>query len=52
MYRLVEIACDRACTHIAWTADRRNLSGMQFYQKLGATVVQTQGNCCFWQWHL
>jgi len=40
MGRLGEIATATDCTHIAWLASASNAVGMNFYRKLGATVVQ------------
>jgi GNAT superfamily N-acetyltransferase len=30
------------CTHIAWTADAKNPSGVPFYTKIGATLISQQ----------
>ena len=32
------------CTHIAWTADAKNPSGVPFYTKIGATLISQQGS--------
>jgi GNAT superfamily N-acetyltransferase len=37
-------------THIGWTADARNVRGLSFYQRLGATIVEKQDNRCILQW--
>jgi GNAT superfamily N-acetyltransferase len=37
-------------THIGWTADVRNVRGLSFYQRLGATIGEQHGNRCFLQW--
>ena len=32
------------CTHLAWTADDRNPSGIPFYTKIGATLISQVGS--------
>jgi hypothetical protein len=39
MGRLAELASATDCTHIAWVASASNAVGMNFYRRLGATVV-------------
>ncbi|MEB3279716.1 MAG: GNAT family N-acetyltransferase [Lyngbya sp.] len=36
MNYLAKIAVEYDCTHLAWTADARNLRGLNFYHRLGA----------------
>src|SRR5215472_13765818 len=43
MGRLAELAVAADCTHIAWVASASNTVGMNFYQRLGATVVHQSG---------
>lgn len=31
------------CTHIGWTADAKNPSGIPFYTKIGATLISQEG---------
>jgi GNAT superfamily N-acetyltransferase len=50
MARLAQIAADTDCTHLAWTADARNIRGLRFYHRLGAEIIEQQGNRCFWRW--
>jgi GNAT superfamily N-acetyltransferase len=50
MSDLAQVARDNNCTHIAWNADARNLRGISFYRRLGATVVKQDGNRCFLKW--
>ena len=50
MRELAQTARDNQCTHIAWTADARNTRGLKFYDRLGATITEQQGNVCFLQW--
>lgn len=50
MHVLAQIALEHQCTHIAWTADARNTRGLTFYQRLGATITEQQGNVCFLTW--
>jgi len=40
MRRLPELATVADCTHIAWVASASNSIGMDFYRRLGASVVQ------------
>jgi GNAT superfamily N-acetyltransferase len=42
--RLGEIATAADCTHIAWVASASNALGMNFYRRLGATVVHQDGD--------
>jgi hypothetical protein len=44
MRRLAELAAAVDCTHIAWVASASNAVGMDFYRKLGATVVHQAGD--------
>ena len=39
MHRLAELAVAADCTHIAWIASASNQIGMNFYSKIGATIV-------------
>ena len=50
MQHLVQIARDRNCTHLAWTADARNQRGLAFYARLGAQIIHRQDYRCFLQW--
>jgi GNAT superfamily N-acetyltransferase len=50
MNHLVQIAQEHHCTHLAWNADARNDRGLQFYQRLGATVIEQTGNRCLLVW--
>ncbi|ABW29265.1 GNAT family N-acetyltransferase [Acaryochloris marina] len=50
MQQLANIASSQNCTHIAWTADARNQRGLQFYHRLGAGIIQQEGQRCYWQW--
>ncbi|TXT39020.1 MAG: N-acetyltransferase GCN5 [Planctomycetota bacterium] len=43
MTRLAELATAADCTHIAWVASASNTVGMDFYRRLGATVVHQAG---------
>jgi GNAT superfamily N-acetyltransferase len=52
MNYLVQIAQENHCTHLAWNADARNDRGLQFYQRLGATLVEQTGNRCLLTWSL
>ena len=40
MRRLAELATGADCTHIAWVASASNSIGMDFYRRLGASVVR------------
>lgn len=44
MGRLAELAAAADCTHIAWVASASNTVGMDFYRRLGATVVHQAGD--------
>lgn len=50
MARLVQIAGENDCTHIAWNADARNTRGLSFYHRLGAEITEQHGNRCFLKW--
>ena len=52
MTRLVAIAKENNCTHIAWTADKRNSRGLNFYHQLGAKITKHENNRCFFTWTL
>lgn len=47
MTRLVEISQENYCTHLAWTADKRNTRGLNFYHRLGAKISKQENNRCF-----
>jgi GNAT superfamily N-acetyltransferase len=49
MGRLAAIAGEVDCTHLAWTADERNVAGMSFYRKLGAAIVDQRGPSVTWR---
>ena len=44
MGRLAEVAAAADCTHIAWLASATNAIGMDFYRRLGATLVHQDGD--------
>jgi GNAT superfamily N-acetyltransferase len=50
MKQLAQIAQENDCTHLAWTADVRNIRGLNFYQRLGAEIVEQKDNRCFLSW--
>jgi GNAT superfamily N-acetyltransferase len=50
MIKLQQIAQSNNCSHVAWTADARNIRGLSFYQRLGAKIVEQQGDRCFFNW--
>jgi GNAT superfamily N-acetyltransferase len=50
MAELARIAQANDCTHLAWTADARNIRGLRFYDRAGAKVIEQQGNRCFLRW--
>ena len=50
MSKLLEIAKDNNCSHLAWTADARNTRGLKFYNRLGAEIIEQKGNRCFLNW--
>lgn len=50
MAHLAAIAHTHHCSHLAWTADARNLRGLSFYNRLGAVITQHQGTTCFLRW--
>ncbi len=47
---LAQVAQENDCTHLAWTADARNVRGLSFYQRLGAEITEQKGNRCFLSW--
>ncbi len=51
MEALAAIAKANDCTHLAWTADARNLRGLNFYHRLGATIAEQKGDRCFFTWN-
>jgi len=44
MSRLAELAVAADCTHIGWVASASNTVGMNFYHRIGATVVHQVGD--------
>ncbi|WP_414578893.1 N-acetyltransferase family protein [Anabaena sp. CCY 9402-a] len=50
MNYLAQIAKENSCTHIAWTADTRNIRGLKFYDRLGAKIIEQTGDRCFFSW--
>ncbi len=50
MDHLAQIAKENDCTHLAWNADARNIRGLDFYHRLGAEIMEQQGNRCFLRW--
>ncbi|MEB3211233.1 MAG: GNAT family N-acetyltransferase, partial [Leptolyngbyaceae bacterium] len=50
MHHLADIARGHRCTHLGWTADARNVRGLEFYHRLGAQITMRQGHRCFFQW--
>ena len=49
MDNLKQIALKHNCTHLAWTADARNIRGLKFYRRMGAEIIDRQGDRCFLQ---
>ena len=52
MNKLFKIAKDNNCTHMAWTADARNVRGLKFYKRLGAEIIEQKGARCFLNWRV
>lgn len=50
MNYLAQKAKNNFCTHLAWTANKRNTRTISFYHRLGAEIVEQKGNVCFFQW--
>jgi GNAT superfamily N-acetyltransferase len=50
MAQLAQIFFCNDCTHLAWTADVRNVRGLDFYDRLGAEIVEQNGNRCLFRW--
>lgn len=50
MKKLKQTARENNCTHLAWTADARNIRGLKFYRRLGAEIIEQKGNRCFFKW--
>jgi GNAT superfamily N-acetyltransferase len=50
MNYLAQLAKDNDCTHLAWTADARNVRGLSFYHRLGAQIIEQNGNRCIFKW--
>ncbi|MDJ0723532.1 MAG: GNAT family N-acetyltransferase [Prochloraceae cyanobacterium] len=50
MNYLAGVAKDNNCTHLGWHADDRNVRALQFYHRLGAAIVQQNGNRCTLEW--
>ena len=44
MGALATAAAEHDCTHISWSADARNPSGVPFYRKIGATLSSEHGS--------
>ncbi|MGL5833501.1 MAG: GNAT family N-acetyltransferase [Waterburya sp.] len=52
MVKLQQIAQENNSSHLAWTADARNIRGLNFYQRLGAKIVEQQGDRCLFNWDI
>ncbi|MEM6613928.1 MAG: GNAT family N-acetyltransferase [Cyanobacteria bacterium P01_C01_bin.72] len=52
MDRLRQIAQDNNCSHLAWTADARNIKELKFYDRLGAKIGKQKGDRCFFYWKI
>jgi GNAT superfamily N-acetyltransferase len=52
MNKLQQIAQQHSCSHLAWTADARNIRGLNFYQRLGAEVVEQKSDRCLFNWSI
>jgi GNAT superfamily N-acetyltransferase len=50
MRHLAQVALSNDCTYLAWTADARNIRGLSFYARLGATITEQVGDRCFLKW--
>jgi len=50
MNELLQIAKNNSCSHLAWTADARNMQGLRFYKRLGAEIIEQNGDRCFLNW--
>jgi GNAT superfamily N-acetyltransferase len=50
MRHLAQVALNHRCTHLAWTADARNIRGLSFYSRLGANIAEQFGYRCFLKW--
>mgnify|MGYP002777125709 CR=1 FL=1 len=50
MNALVQIAKEHDCTHLSWNADARNTRGLQFYDRIGATITEQTGTRCLLTW--
>jgi len=50
MNELHQVAKDNNCSHLAWTADARNIKGLKFYRRLGAEIIERKENRCFLNW--
>jgi GNAT superfamily N-acetyltransferase len=50
MRHLAQVALNHRCTHLAWTADARNIRGLSFYARLGAQIAEQLGYRCFLKW--
>lgn len=52
MNKLQQIAQEFNCSHLAWTADARNIDGLRFYIGLGAEVIEQKNHRCFLNWNV
>ena len=50
MIHIAQVSKNNDCTHLAWNADVRNVRGLSFYRRLGAEIVEQNGNRCFLKW--
>ncbi|MEM8778508.1 MAG: GNAT family N-acetyltransferase [Cyanobacteria bacterium P01_G01_bin.49] len=50
MSQLAQVAEENDCTHLAWSADARNVRGLNFYDRLGAEIIDKKNHRCFFQW--
>jgi len=50
MRQLYQIANSHSCSHMAWTASKYNIRGIQFYERLGAEIYSKMKNSLFLKW--
>lgn len=49
MKTLVQIAEETHCTHLTWTASANNTRGVNFYQRIGAEIIDRKVNTLFFK---
>ena len=52
MTKLRQVAKNNNYSHLAWTADARNIKGLRFYRRLGAEIIEQKKHRCLLRWEV